>query len=494
MADPRGARISAGDSGIDNLVGSVNRSVALLDQAEAKRVAARNRIALSSARSRWQAAETTLLSALQGDDNYSTFESRYNETMQGVTKDISETLAPDIQEEFRAGLHDDYAAGLKSVTDLARSKERVSGRSYIQSLVDINRKTYLSEQNPDKRKKILLETSMAIAAARDAQYYNPEEAGKLARETAKDYAKSWLSMQSSDEQKKLLTKEPTFDVGIVPLDDRATLLKSADKDILARRKEARVEADRQDRLAAKRINEEADQALKDFYSKPNPTMADVEALRRNSGIKPAEYKSALKAVAEDGADEDNADFIATVMPRLADEDLTRDLTRGLETGKLKTETYRTLVNQNRAALKDSRPDSPYRSGRNFLSVALDPGQLGGDGTVRQPLAIARASALADYDAFAEANPQMSRQGSMEKARELMEQYQNVAFDRMTLALPRPRGFFGSKREVTVDIVNAARQNLRDRIRAGELSGSEAAREIQSLDLWESVLNRQQVRK
>jgi hypothetical protein len=261
------------------------------------------------------------------------------------------------------------------------------------------------------------------------------------------------------------------------------------------RKERLRVAEKSERDAEKRLGVEADQALKNFYTVTAgggvPTVADVETLLVHPGIKPAEYKGALETIKKLGGDEkDDRDFVGNVMPRLHTEDLTRELGDGLARGHLKTETYRTLMMQNKTNLADDRPASPYKSGRDFVSSGLDPGQLGPDPFVRAALKSAQSDALVDYDTWARGNEKMTPDQAITKAREIRTLYQNVAFDQMTLALPRPRGYSGAKPDVTVEHIGVAQREIRRMIQAGAISETEAAREIEQLNTWETVIARQ----
>lgn len=260
-------------------------------------------------------------------------------------------------------------------------------------------------------------------------------------------------------------------------------------------------ADRQEREAAKRMKEEGDQLLKDYYDKADHaalTAADLEKLHRHPGITPAEYKGAAALLHNFGnVEHDNGEFLASVMPRLHTEDLTTELTQGLRDGKLKSETYRALLNQNQSAMKDDRPASPFRQGRSFLSNVLDPGQLGGSPYIRAALEAGRVEALSEFDAWAADHPGFSADESLNKAREIRDRYENVRYTDMSLALPRPRGYVGRKDQIAMDDVIKAQNLLRQEILAGRVSSQEAMREGKQIEAWQAIATnklKQQQRK
>ena len=166
-----------------------------------------------------------------------------------------------------------------------------------------------------------------------------------------------------------------------------------------------------------------------------------------------------------------------------------ELDRAFAGGRLKVETYRSMRERHRSYRVDDVPFSPRRAGRDLLTVSLDPGQLGSESMIRQPLAIAQAEALVDFDTWVDASPKATRAEAVEKAREIRDRYQNVAFEKMTIALPRPYGFLGSKPDVNIDAVAAAKQRILADLDANLLSRERASRELQRIDDWELALAR-----
>lgn len=246
--------------------------------------------------------------------------------------------------------------------------------------------------------------------------------------------------------------------------------------------------ERAERLAEKRQKQLGDEYAKELDAAWADGVLDRDAIeRRRRYLSPAEYRGFLKLLQKPDEGRDDAETISVLQPRLHVDDIGDDLTRAFQAGKLKPETYRTMFNQNRAALKDDAPASPFKAGRGFLAQALDPGQLGGDPAIRQGLAIAQQRALADYDNWAEANPGFDRAAALKKSDELLAQYQTVAFGELRLALPRPRGFTGRKQDIEADAVEAARAEVLRLLDAGRLSRNEAARELEQLEIWERVL-------
>lgn len=247
--------------------------------------------------------------------------------------------------------------------------------------------------------------------------------------------------------------------------------------------------ERDQRRAEKALKDAGDQAEKDLDAMAVDGTLTRDAIeRRKSLLSPTAYKSALKALDPKQADvKDDRDAVLRLEPILDSPEAPALIDQSYQVGELSTTTYRSMREKVRTFQKDDQPDSPYRSGRKFLTTALDPGQIGPDPMMRQPLAIAQARALADFDAWSEANPKITRVQAMTKADELMRAWQTVGFSDMRLALPRPRGFTGNKADVTGADVAAARAAVVGALDRGEISNDQAKLELDPLDVWDRVL-------
>lgn len=268
----------------------------------------------------------------------------------------------------------------------------------------------------------------------------------------------------------------------LPADKRVALYDQSLRSVVALDERAQKQAE-------KALAEARDGANKDLADIQSAGRLDTEAVqRRRSVLSSEQYQSWLKAVDPKVADiKDNRETVAALEPMLDSPDAGSLIQREYQLGNLSTPTYVRMVEKNRSLLKDDMPDSPRKSARSFLSDALDPGQLGGDSMMQQPLRIARQRALADLDTWVEANPKVSRVQAMQKADEILTQYQTVGFGEMRLSLPRPRGFTGNKQDVKDSDVQAARAGIVAQIDAGTMMKDQAARELDALDVWDKVI-------
>ena len=275
-------------------------------------------------------------------------------------------------------------------------------------------------------------------------------------------------------------------VDFLPADKRMQLMDQAVRS-------AAILEDRDQRLANQRLKEAGDQAEKDLADIHQAGTLDVGAVQsRRSVLSADSYKAWLK-IADPKAEEikDNREAVARLEPIMDTPEAGAEIDREFNLGNLSTATYRSMREKARTLQKDDQPDSPFKTGRSFLSDALDPGQLGGEATIQQPLRIARQRALAEYDTWAEANPKLTRAQTMAKAEELLGQWQTVGFGQMRIALPRPRGFAGNKKDVEMKDVNLARQKVIDMLDSGQITKQQADPELSTLDTWEQVIEKGQ---
>lgn len=248
------------------------------------------------------------------------------------------------------------------------------------------------------------------------------------------------------------------------------------------------------------LRRSADRGLNDIYLRidraeagdgPMPTVEDVARLR--DGLSPGETSAVLSRIRQTGAARDTPEAVAALSPeidRMDPDEFNRRATAALRDKQITPDTYRTLINQNRAARKDDAPASAYRAGRAFVSDALDPGNVVGGQFMRGPLAAARSNAQADFDSWAQANPTASREEAIAKGRDLVARYQVGADAESKLSLPRPYSFQGPREKVTeADIQAGAARALAAR-RAGTMTAEEMQRETDVLEAWRTILARE----
>jgi hypothetical protein len=281
---------------------------------------------------------------------------------------------------------------------------------------------------------------------------------------------------------------------------RAVLLTRAQDRADAQSYRAQARAEHAERMAQARGRQFGDQQLNDLYVRAErarngqgemPTLDEVHRLR--DVISPGEMSAVLGTLRRSDAPVDRADTLRALtveVDRLDPDEFERRAGQALQRGELRVETYRSLTTQNRTARRDDEPASAYRSGRAFVSDALDPGNVVGGQFMRGPLATARQNGLADYDAWAKANPTATREGAIATARRIVETYQTMATSESRNTVGRPWGYRGGLDGITEETVRQAAQMLSRDAREGRIGGVDLVRETERLDAWQQILRTQ----
>lgn len=265
--------------------------------------------------------------------------------------------------------------------------------------------------------------------------------------------------------------------------DRVDLLQKGEVTMAANVKAAEAQAEK-DRKAF------GDEMLKEAFARSAEGKLTGDFIERaRPFITPDAYKGLLKAMGPDAAEDDPAAVadltkkIDTVTP----DEFTKAATAYLGQNKLKTGTFISLSEKNRAASKDDQPASPYRSGRDLVKTTLEPGQLL-SGPAAAVARSAQAQALTEFDNWAQANPRATREDYQAQGQDIIKRYQVVPFDQMKLATGVSR-YFGNKArdQVTAQDVDAAEEKLAADIQSGAMTKAQQEFEIRLLGNWREIL-------
>lgn len=339
----------------------------------------------------------------------------------------------------------------------------------------------------------------AIATLRDARYLKPTEAvnlmqgfrGKIDAVTAEQV------IQADPAKAEKLLGDPRFLPNLDPLKREKLIERSAAiNDRVERRKIA--EEDRQERLARKKIEEQSDRIEKALIERwdPNPLKStltvDMVDLAKPFIKEPTRYQ-ALRGMAL-GTDYEAKDIpgaVAQLEPLLHTPRGVAAVDGAKARREISDTTYVRMRERAVAWGEANGPKTPYVSGREFLSKALDPGQMGDNKFVQQALSMAQQRALADYDAYVDANKGIDRPTALAQADKLVKQYQNIAFGEIRIAMPRPEGYVGDKSAVKPEDLLSSRKLVKSQLDSGQISNAEAARKLDAIEQWEGLLTKSQ---
>lgn len=415
---------------------------------------------------------------------------------EGINKRIQERAAtiadPITRERFTShamGLAESRRTALR---DRLFKLESNDAQATLDETLETTAKAAAQSIDPAERQRLEAQAAKSIKDMRDAGYIEPTVATNLFQKfkgsTARVTAERMLNMDPVRFERFIADPNNLPDLN--PL-DRERLATRAGTLIDRAERRAIAQEDRNLRRAEHALMLEGRAAAKELWGlhSPDPTrnqltLDAVEARKRE--LDPGEYK-ALRRAAQGEAVIDNPESLIRLQPLLDKPGGPAAVDAAMANGELTPTTYLALRNRSVTLNADDKPQSPYKAGRTFIEKALDPGQLGGDPTMRQALAIAQQRAINDYDTWAERNPGVDRPAAIGYATKLQEQYQNVAFEQMKIALPRPAGYQGSKAGVTAEVVTQARAEIARQLEAKQIGQAEASRQFEILESWEVVL-------
>ena len=234
--------------------------------------------------------------------------------------------------------------------------------------------------------------------------------------------------------------------------------------------------------------EEAEKVLTDLGNRI--TAADVTKFR---SVLPAnKYEVWMqKARGEDAVDVPA--MANDLRMRIDKEDLEKELYEARRSRHLSQQTFDSLLEMNRRYMKDDKPGSPFKSERQFVEKALDPGILT-DPAAMAIGRVAQARAIRDFDDFVRANPGADLKALKETASDLVRRYATVQTSEMSIALPVPRFYpDATKSDMQRDPPNIVQEKLTRTARSiqaaldsGQMSPEEAAKETKVIESWFAI--------
>jgi hypothetical protein len=281
---------------------------------------------------------------------------------------------------------------------------------------------------------------------------------------------------------------------------RQNLIDRAGNEVLRRANLAYTQAARADlaeRRATTLASNEIMKRVIDESNTPDGVSDDTLAMGRK--VLPWHDYQAAQKLKTGGAEVDSKAALAAIVPDIDTRDVSKDLSDQLLKNQITSGTYKTLIERNRAALRDDQPTSPYRQGRDYIKTILDPSATGlgsatvGIGGITAGL---RADALMEYDSFVDANRDKIKANptmALDYARDVGTRYRLVEFSTTTQALGVPRFYAGSRQQLQggdeTGLTEATRETVKRR-EAGELSDGEYLQQARTLRAWAAALQAQ----
>lgn len=445
---------------------------------------------LARAKADKQIGEAGINQSFESDNDHTTFEQRYGEAITALNQSIEERLRPELQERFRLWSQPRDALAFGKARGRAFSIERDISLAADAEREQKLRESGLTDPDPIKRTEAIDTARSIIDAQYNRGFITAVQAQSRRQQWAVDFAKASIGMMPEDEQIRVLSGPPQAGsvTSFIPADDRERMLDRAQIRLMQR--EARA-----DRLEDRQRKKLADEVLKEAYFRAGTGELTRDYIEASRGVLSAtEYKGLLKLASGEEAAFDDPNAVAALAPRIDTDDpaeFQKNALDYLSRGKLKTTTFISLLEKNRAASRDDQPSSPYRSGRDLVKSTLDPGQML-SGAAASIARHGMAQALVEFDNWAQANPRATRADMTSEAQDIIRRYQVVDTSQMKLATGASR-YFGvkSREEITPADIETAEKNLFADIESGRLTKAQQEFEIRLLETWRGILAREQ---
>lgn len=330
--------------------------------------------------------------------------------------------------------------------------------------------------------------ALSINDAVTAGYLDPVEAGEMGRKFIgrADEAKARGLIIDNPEAALSALRDPKNFAGLDEI-KRTTLTDMATRRVDSLRSDRVRLLEHQDRLAEKALEKQSDDTAKRLWhldASGALTRDDIESQR--GVLKVGEYKALLASLQQDNAAVDDVETVADLTNRVGSEDIAAAATDAFKSGRIKKETFTSLIEKNRTLRADNAPDTPYKSARELVSITLDPGSLL-SGPAANIARAGRAQGLAEFDNWAAAHPGATRAEAQAEAQNTIRRYQVINYDQMSLATGLPRFYPGQRNELTAADLDAAEAQTLAVLDGGGLTREQADQELRKIETWRQIL-------
>lgn|GEM_PF-4605693 len=172
----RGGIAEQGQAAVAESVSHFGRSVSDVGEAIQQR---RDTVESADAKSQYLKAEIETRRDLDGDPDFATYQTRYEERMGKVRDRLAAGLSSNItRKNFQLEIDNDIAAKLETVGDMAFKREKDIGRAGLEDLVSRNTELISLAEDDATRIELLESTRDAIEDAKERRYLTDLEAAE----------------------------------------------------------------------------------------------------------------------------------------------------------------------------------------------------------------------------------------------------------------------------------------------------------------------------
>lgn len=302
---------------------------------------------------------------------------------------------------------------------------------------------------------------------------------KLPEETQK-YVPSVLSRMSGGE-----VAGPAF-ANLDPL-KRSQLMDRAERRAEAEERERVRRIEKNEREAEKHLKAESAEVEKDGYELESNGKLTREWLNENRDRLDTNAYKYFSAALEPGRENirDNVDTLSTLTTSMySGQDITTDLVRAHKDGKIKNETFRSMMEKNSSMRNQDGPKSEFDRTRSYITKALQPGPFDKDFTNSSAR---MADALDMYDRFV--SEKKRTDDEIESyGKTIVQRFKSTLVSENRLSLPRPYNAGTiTNQAIKLEDLDKADADILAAIDAGTMTEKEAAREAKVLSDWRQVI-------
>lgn len=172
-------------------------------------------------------ADIAARKSLENDNDWSTYETRYQESMSKALEGSAKMIRGNRDRSlFEMDSKLDVERGLQEIRGKAKVREVDWGRSTTDQTLEANRAAAMNAPDDITRQAVLSASKEAIIGAKEKGYYSEQEATNLFQGFRDSYATGYLAMQPAEKRIEMLSGKNTVAEYLQP-DVRAKLLEHA---------------------------------------------------------------------------------------------------------------------------------------------------------------------------------------------------------------------------------------------------------------------------
>lgn len=348
-------------------------------------------------------------------------------------------------------------------------------------------------KNGPERLALLDQIDANLKQARDGQILSEAQyqAARKATLGKADQAFALSLMRDNPGGTAALLAKSEFAPNLDPV-TRQNLIDRAGTEVLRRANLAYTQAARAEIAERRATAQLGNSIMKEVVdAAATPEGVSDELMAKAKQVVPWHDYQAAKKLKVGGGEIDSKEALAAIVPDIDVRDVSKELSDRLLKNEITGATYKTLIERNRAALRDDQPQSPYKQGRDYIKTILDPSAAGIGGSMFGGITAGlRADALMEYDTWADANRDKIKADprlASDYAQDVGRRYKLAEFSSSTQSLGLPRFHAGTRQDLDeAGVVAAARETVR-RKEAGEIGDAEYLNQARLLRAWDAAL-------